>query len=76
VHIYEPGPYLDTLRGLVESGMSPDTVLHCDDQGQPIRAQDVLDSIGSDPDQKLARKFVEAATQAFVLSLSRPEPEK
>jgi ABC-type transport system involved in cytochrome c biogenesis ATPase subunit len=71
-HFYEPSPYWDTLRGLVESGMSPDTVVSLDEEGQPIRAKDVLASI--DGDRRVANAFVESATRAFVLSLTKDEP--
>ena len=74
VHFYEPSPYWDTLRGLVESGMSSDTILSLDAQGQPITARAVLDSIKGD--RRLANEFVGAATRAFVLSLAKDEPEK
>ena len=73
-HFYEPSPYWDTLRGLVQSGMSADTVVSLDAQGQPIRAKDVLASI--EGDRRIANEFVEAATKAFVLSLTKDEPEK
>ena len=72
-HFYEPSPYWDTLRGLVDKGMSPDTILLLDAQGQPIRAKDVLASI--EGDRRIANQFVEAATQAFVLSLAKDEQE-
>ncbi len=73
-HFYEPSPYWDTLRGLVKSGMSPDTTVSIDAQGQPIRAKDVLDSLKGD--RRLADEFVEAATKAFVLSLAEDVLEK
>jgi hypothetical protein len=71
VHFYEPSPYWDTLEGLVESGLDPETVVHVE-AGRPIRAKDLLASIRGD--QHLAKKFVDAATRAFVLSLTREEP--
>jgi hypothetical protein len=71
-HFYEPSPYWDTLRGLVESGMSPDAVVSLDEEGQPIRAKDVLASI--DGDRRVANAFVESATRAFVLSLTKDDP--
>lgn len=74
VHFYEPSPYWDTLRGLVESGMSPDTVVSLDTEGRPVRAGDVLDSIQGD--RRIANEFVEAATRAFVLSLAKNDEEK
>ncbi len=71
-HFYEPSPYWDTLRGLVASGMSPDTVVSVTAEGQPIRAKEVLESIKGD--RRLANAFVESATRAFVLSLAEEEP--
>jgi hypothetical protein len=73
-HFYEPSPYWDTLRKLVGEGMSPDTILLLDREGQPIRAKEVLASI--EGDRRIADQFVEAATKAFVLSLAKDEPEK
>jgi AAA domain, putative AbiEii toxin, Type IV TA system len=72
-HFYEPSPYWDTLRKLVGEGMSPDTVLLLDKAGQPIRARDVLASI--EGDRRVADQFVEAATKAFVLSLTEDEQD-
>ncbi len=72
-HFYEPSPYWDTLRDLVASGMSPETVVSIDDDGSPIRAGDVLASIRGD--RRLANAFVKAATKAFVLSLAKDEKE-
>jgi ABC-type transport system involved in cytochrome c biogenesis ATPase subunit len=72
-HFYEPSPYWDTLRGLLESGMSADTILSLDTEGQPIRAKDVLASI--EGDRHVANEFVDAATRAFVLTLTKGEPE-
>ncbi len=74
VHFYEPSPYWNTLRDLVSSGMSPDTVVSVSAEGQPIRARDVLASI--EGDRRLANEFVASATKAFVLSLAQGEPSK
>lgn len=68
-HFYEPSPYWDTLRGLVESGLNAETVVSVDDQGNPVTAQQILDSIHGD--RRLADQFVKAATDAFVLSLAK-----
>jgi hypothetical protein len=74
VHFYEPSPYWETLRGLVESGMDPETVVSQDVEGQPVHAKDILASIQGD--RKLADRFVEAATRAFVLSLGAKDEGK
>lgn len=74
VHFYEPSPYWDTLRGLVESGMSPDQVVSIDAQGAPVRAKDILASIQGD--RHLADDFVRAATKAFVLTLVEDGSQK
>jgi energy-coupling factor transporter ATP-binding protein EcfA2 len=73
-HFYEPSPYLDTLRHLVESGMSPEAVVYRDEQDNPITAKDVMQSL--EGDQELAKKFVDSATRAFVLSLREEESEQ
>lgn len=72
-HFYEPGPYWDTLRDLLRSGMSADTVVSLDADGKPIRAGEILASI--EGDRRVANAFVAAATKAFVLSLAKDEPE-
>ena len=72
-HFYEPSPYWDTLRTLLESGMSPDTVVSLDEAGNPICAREVLASMAGD--RRIANAFVNAATRAFVLSLTKEEPE-
>jgi energy-coupling factor transporter ATP-binding protein EcfA2 len=68
-HFYEPSPYWDTLRTLVESGLNPESIVSLDDQGKPITAKQVLESIRGD--RVLANQFVKAATEAFVLSLAK-----
>lgn len=68
-HFYEPSPYWDTLRGLVESGLSKDTIVSLDDRGNPVTAKQILDSIHGD--RQLANQFVKAATEAFLLSLAK-----
>ena len=74
VHFYEPSPYLDTLRQLVESGMNAGDIVYRDEDLGPVSAGDVLASI--EGDQELALRFVESATRAFVLSLRQEDPEK
>lgn len=73
-HFYEPSPYWDTLRGLVESGLDPETVVSVDEQGNPVNAQQILTSIQGD--RKLANQFVKAATEAFILSLAKDGPAR
>jgi hypothetical protein len=73
-HFFEPSPYWDTLELLVKEGMSPDAVVYRDAEGNPATAGDVLASLRGD--RILARRFVDAATKAFVLSLVQEEPEK
>lgn len=71
-HFYEPSPYWDTLELLVKNGMPADTVVHRDADGQSYTAGQVLASLRGD--RELARRFVDAATRAFVQSLGDPEP--
>lgn len=71
-HFYEPSPYWDTLRGLVESGLAAETIVSLDDQGNPVTARQILESIHGD--RRLADQFVKAATEAFVLSLAKDGP--
>ncbi len=72
-HFYEPSPYRDTLRLLLESGMAPETIVFVDEAGTQHRAIEVLESL--EADGALARKFVDSATKAFVLSLIPDERE-
>jgi len=67
-HFYEPGPYLDALRSLISTGMSPDAVVYHDPEGRPFTAADILASVQGD--MVLANRFVTAATEAFVASLT------
>jgi hypothetical protein len=67
-HFYEPHPYWETLRTLVEDErLDPETILVEDDAG-PIRARDVLASIHGD--RVVANRYVAAATRSLVLSLA------
>jgi hypothetical protein len=66
-HFYEPHPYWETLRTLVEDErLDEETILVEDDVG-PIRAKDVLASIHGD--RVVANRYVAAATRSLVLSL-------
>jgi ABC-type cobalamin/Fe3+-siderophores transport system ATPase subunit len=68
-HAWEPGPYWLTLSELVESGMVPrDAVVGERDDGTPVHAQEVLDSLREDP-PTLALEFAHQAARAFVASL-------
>jgi len=68
-HFYEPHPYWETLRTLVEDKrLDEETILVEDDSG-PIRAKDVLSSMNGD--RLVANRYVAAATRALVLSLAQ-----
>jgi energy-coupling factor transporter ATP-binding protein EcfA2 len=68
-HFYEPHPYWETLRTLVEDErLDRETILVEDDAG-PIRAKDVLSSIHGD--RVVANRYVAAATRSLVLSLAQ-----
>lgn len=73
-HFYEPGPFWDALVSLMKSGMRDDSVLFKDETGRPVHASEVKASI--DGDRTLANKFVEAATEAAVLSFRRKSEKK
>jgi hypothetical protein len=67
-HFYEPHPYWETLRTLVEDErLDEETILVEDDAG-PIRARDVLASIHGD--RVVANRYVAAASRSLVLSLA------
>lgn len=72
-HFYEPGPFWDALRELVSSGLEKNAVITLNANGEPIRAQDLLESI--EGNRKLAREFVDTATRSVVLSI-RKQQEK
>jgi len=73
-HFYEPSPFWDALKSFMESGMRDDSVLFKDETGRPVHASEVKSSI--EGDRKLANKFVEAATEAAVLSFRRKSEKK
>jgi ABC-type transport system involved in cytochrome c biogenesis ATPase subunit len=73
-HFYEPHPYWETLRTLIEDKMlDPDTILVEDDSGA-IRARDVLSSMHGD--RVIANRYVAASTKALVLSLAQERKGK
>ncbi|HRI62706.1 MAG TPA: AAA family ATPase [Polyangium sp.] len=71
-HFYEPGPLWEALRSLVSSGLQDNAILFRDEQGNPIRARDVLASINEEG--TLAKKFAEEMTKTILLSM-REEAE-
>ena len=75
-HFYEPGPFWDALRELMESGLSADDVVSRNAEGAPILAKDVLASLNGD--ERLARDFVNDAMRSVLLALrakSREQPK-
>jgi hypothetical protein len=68
-HFYEPGPFWEALRQLVDSALNDDTVVFRDASGLAITASMVKDSI--EGDRILANEYAQAMTDAAVLALRR-----
>lgn len=68
-HFYEPHPYWETLRTLLEDGRLDAETILVEDESGPIRAKDVLSSMHGD--RRVANRYVAAATKALVLSLAK-----
>lgn len=68
-HFYEPHPYWETLRALLEEGMLDADAVLLEDESGPVRARDILASIRGD--RQLANRYVAASTKALVLSLAQ-----
>jgi hypothetical protein len=68
-HFYEPHPYWETLRTLLEDKRLDEETILVEDESGPIRAKDVLSSMHGD--RRVANRYVAAATKALVLSLAR-----
>jgi hypothetical protein len=73
-HFYEPHPYWETLRTLLDDGRLDAETLLVEDESGPIRAKDVLSSMHGD--RRVANRYVAAATRALVLSLARERQSK
>jgi energy-coupling factor transporter ATP-binding protein EcfA2 len=71
-HFYEPGPFWDALRDLIRDGVSESSVVGRTQDGKPIVAKEVVESIESG-DGKLAREFAQNATRSVLLALRRRE---
>ena len=67
-HFWEPGPIWEALRQLAKSAKESAVVFR-DADGQPVTAGQVLESIEKDPDQKLAKQYANAMTEAMVLAM-------
>lgn len=68
-HFYEPGPIWEALRQLASSAKEGSAVVFRNGDGQPVTAQEVLDSIEKDPDQTIAKEYASAMTEAMVRAM-------
>lgn len=68
-HFYEPGPAWEALRCLVDKALPEDSIVLHDENGIPIRATEILQSI--DSDRELANKYARAVTEAVVMALEK-----
>jgi hypothetical protein len=68
-HFYEPHPYWETLRTLLEDKLLDEETILFEDESGPLRAKDVLSSMRGD--RRVANHYVAVATQALVLSLAQ-----
>lgn len=78
-HFYEPGPFWDALKELLQNGVQEGDVIFVDQQGEPVTAGALRKAIDSeilkdDKSYRLAREFVKFANQTLVASLQR-DPE-
>ena len=68
-HFYEPGPIWEALRQLATSAKEKSAVVFRDENGQPVTAAQILDSIEKDPEQRLANTYAQAMTESMVLAM-------
>jgi len=70
-HFYEPGPFLDALKQLVEGPehLERGAVVFHDGDGAPVTAGALLDSL--DSDGALVKEFTEAAARTVVRLLDK-----
>lgn len=66
VHFYEPGPFWDALRSLLQTGLSRDEVIFRY-EGRPVTAGEIEDSERGD--RKLFSAWVVSVTEMAVLSM-------
>jgi predicted ATPase len=68
-HFYEPGPIWEALRQLASSAKTRDAVVFRGEDGSPVTAAQILDSIEKDPEQRVAMHYAKAMTEAMVLAM-------
>jgi hypothetical protein len=73
-HFYEPHPYWETLRTLLEDKLLDEETVLFEDESGPLRVKDVLSSMRGD--RRVANHYVAVATQALVLSLAQERQGK
>jgi hypothetical protein len=69
IHFYEPGPIWEALRQLATSAKERDAVVFRGVDGSPVTAEQILDSIDDDPEQRVAMEYARSMTQAMVLAM-------
>jgi len=68
-HFYEPGPFWDALKKLMDSGMKDEAVIFRNRQGKQVTAREIRDSL--EGDDSVAREFVEFAMKQLVATLHK-----
>lgn len=68
-HFFEPGPIWEALRQLASSARERDAVVFRDASGEAVTAAQILDSIEKDPEQRVARDYARAMTEAMVQAM-------
>lgn len=68
-HFYEPGAIWEALRQLASSAKTREAVVFRSADGSPVTAAQILDSIEKDPEQRVAKEYAKAMTEAMVLAM-------
>jgi hypothetical protein len=74
-HFYEPGPFLDALKALVDRGLRDDEIVFYSKKTGPVTAREVRESLAT-KEQTVANEFVAFANQQLVLSLTQEEVDR
>jgi hypothetical protein len=76
-HFYEPGPIWEALRQLATSAKTRSDIVFRNAEGAPVSAAEILESIESDPEQRVAKDYAREMTEAMVLAMrQRAETQK
>jgi hypothetical protein len=68
-HFFEPGPIWEALRQLANSAKTREAIVFRRADGSPVTAGAILESIEADPEQRIAKEYANAMTEAMVLAM-------